>query len=707
MDNAPGGARHRYKTDARPYSASEAKHSREPKPKSRGNSGVESFQDFDGDEDLAERISDVEIEPEQNYRPRSKRETSHASQPRSRKNSDLEYNNEERSEHRQKSRSENNVPWKLDVNAPKQNRSRAQSRDGGHAAPRHEGWTEDSRSYASSGHCSPSMKSPPMAKAHGEGEKVSRPAPPSGGSSPYQGNSPHRDREHRDRSSSRLGTHKEEECFKRLAPPSGYSSPIALEERRRSSMRRSVVEEEEEVVFTSQLGPSMSPVRNEKTRNPPRRGQNPMPSPLRDPDEEGFNTGRDDENNSASRDRRGRGEKSRDFNRGLSSGEYQRGSTNNDSFKNGCMHSFDEHSFGRESREASSAALLRSTTKQFEQPSGRNRAYTREKTGPTCKEIDDMMRGRITMFHPAMFPKDLMEQAKACAIPLGQPGTTCRAVIQRQEGLGGMINPYYKFCFESENSGLDTSNSLTAFLWAKKSSAIGVNVPYLISLERLDLELPRFSRSDGFVGKLSNKGHGRYVLYNSGCNPECLIESDDEENPEEEEDFYGIPSGLIKPRCEFACVIFNKDVHRPQMEIGIPSITWNGTASMLNIFQPRNKEEQLLSNFEIIAEKWNQNRLMIDRLYCLSTEEVERLIGTKDHKNRLIKESTKNFQLVLQRPSDEDREECYSSQDGTLKLVWLQMHKVGNNAWTIEFGYPLSIVQAFGICLARFDHRFK
>mmetsp|Transcript_36761 Transcript_36761/g.47208 ORF Transcript_36761/g.47208 Transcript_36761/m.47208 type:complete len:210 (+) Transcript_36761:2-631(+) len=205
--------------------------------------------------------------------------------------------------------------------------------------------------------------------------------------------------------------------------------------------------------------------------------------------------------------------------------------------------------------------------------------------------------------------------------------------------------------------------------------------------------------------ELSNKGNGKYVIYNAGCNPDYLIESEDESCEEGDDELFGIPTSLIRPRCEYGCLTFNKDVHRPQMEVGLPNVTYDDGASTIFVWQPRAADEQMLANFQVVTEKWGQNQIMTDRLYCLSTEEVHRLVGTKDNKGRVYRESVKNFQIVLHRPSLE--EEDYTFEEKQSRLVWLQMHKVGNNTWSVEFIYPMSILQAFGICLARFDHRFK
>lgn len=39
--------------------------------------------------------------------------------------------------------------------------------------------------------------------------------------------------------------------------------------------------------------------------------------------------------------------------------------------------------------------------------------------------------------------------------------------------------------------------------------------------------------------------------------------------------------------------------------------------------------------------------------------------------------------------------------------VILQMGKVGNDCFNVDFQYPLSLTQAFAICLTRFDTKLR
>jgi hypothetical protein len=84
-----------------------------------------------------------------------------------------------------------------------------------------------------------------------------------------------------------------------------------------------------------------------------------------------------------------------------------------------------------------------------------------------------------------------------------------------------------------------------------------------------------------------------------------------------------------------------------------------------------------------------------------------------DFKERANVGSVKNFQMIQSWPEDESKLGEYAGADGTGEGVWtnkdapspvlLQMGKVGKNCFNMDFQYPLTMLQAFGICLSRFD----
>lgn len=86
-----------------------------------------------------------------------------------------------------------------------------------------------------------------------------------------------------------------------------------------------------------------------------------------------------------------------------------------------------------------------------------------------------------------------------------------------------------------------------------------------------------------------------------------------------------------------------------------------------------------------------------------------------DFRSRATCVSVKNFQLIHSEPLSEMYKETYRSiypdhvyeDQGTASLpldhLMLQLGKVGKDCFNMDFQYPLSMLQAFAICLTRFD----
>jgi len=67
-----------------------------------------------------------------------------------------------------------------------------------------------------------------------------------------------------------------------------------------------------------------------------------------------------------------------------------------------------------------------------------------------------------------------------------------------------------------------------------------------------------------------------------------------------------------------------------------------------------------------------------------------------DFRGRVTLASVKNFQLVAGN-NETDAENA--------SPIVLQFGKVGKNTFTMDFQYPLSVMQAFSICLSAFDFK--
>lgn len=122
------------------------------------------------------------------------------------------------------------------------------------------------------------------------------------------------------------------------------------------------------------------------------------------------------------------------------------------------------------------------------------------------------------------------------------------------------------------------------------------------------------------------------------------------------------------------------------------------------------------AHFARIRYQKSTNVLMSDRLFCLHLKEskYDPLSSCLvDFKERANIASVKNFQVAKSPPLDPNKLAMYHSHkypgfgdpinEEARQPVLLQMGKVGKNCFNMDFQYPLSLLQAFGICLSRFD----
>ena len=168
------------------------------------------------------------------------------------------------------------------------------------------------------------------------------------------------------------------------------------------------------------------------------------------------------------------------------------------------------------------------------------------------------------------------------------------------------------------------------------------------------------------------------------------------------------------------------------MHIAIPSIS--GSRELRNWRPTTNYEDSLATHFQRIREEvscpssilvmilntlqGSENVVERDLITCLHKRETKYDPLSScivDFKSRATCVSIKNFQLVHSRPTDstmgKDYEKYnseYAFEDaGTMSVppehVILQMGKVGSDCFNVDFQYPLSMLQAFAICLSRFD----
>ena len=72
---------------------------------------------------------------------------------------------------------------------------------------------------------------------------------------------------------------------------------------------------------------------------------------------------------------------------------------------------------------------------------------------------------------------------------------------------------------------------------------------------------------------------------------------------------------------------------------------------------------------------------------------------------RVTMASVKNFQLMIHSNTSSGETEDGEADSGADERPCLQFGRVGKDMFTMDFGWPLSPLQAFAICLSSFDYK--
>mmetsp|Transcript_9801 Transcript_9801/g.16289 ORF Transcript_9801/g.16289 Transcript_9801/m.16289 type:complete len:391 (-) Transcript_9801:144-1316(-) len=183
---------------------------------------------------------------------------------------------------------------------------------------------------------------------------------------------------------------------------------------------------------------------------------------------------------------------------------------------------------------------------------------------------------------------------------------------------------------------------------------------YLISL----LDEPEERGGDDIVGKVRANGVGsKYLITDHGLAPEKTE----------------APSMLRK---EHGLLKFKFDPDSPSgMQVYVPKVNQNCVAVTL---QPRSEEESM----EECVER-NETEKMISLVNKKPKWDATQKGHVLNFEGRVTKSSVKNFQLTV-----EGNEE-----------VCLQFGRVDDDKFSMDVRYPLSLFQAFGLCIAAMDKK--
>ncbi|GMI21626.1 hypothetical protein TrCOL_g7413 [Triparma columacea] len=237
---------------------------------------------------------------------------------------------------------------------------------------------------------------------------------------------------------------------------------------------------------------------------------------------------------------------------------------------------------------------------------------------------------------------------------------------------------------------------------------------YLISLDKDDLRTDaREDRSKYYLGKIKIKSGDEYVQHDRGINPNRLLDVDIDEGTDEEEKEQTAEEKeadqhmdeLLAPRHELSSVYISTNDNLDRViNVSIPTVTGTGEEATCHVFNGTTRNDKITHNARQLVERGSRNDLMKDQIYILSGHENPSLCaGTSDYYGRRILDSEKNFLVSYTLGGDPPPLASPPPTTPDPSSATLQMNRIRKNTWAVQFTYPMTPLQAFGVCLTRFE----
>ncbi|XP_018615860.1 tubby-related protein 1 isoform X2 [Scleropages formosus] len=235
------------------------------------------------------------------------------------------------------------------------------------------------------------------------------------------------------------------------------------------------------------------------------------------------------------------------------------------------------------------------------------------------------------------------------------PGITvkCRVTRDKRGMDRGLYPTYY----------LHLDNEKKVFLLAGRKRKKSTTSNYLISIDATDLS----RGGENYVGKLrSNLMGTKFTVFDNGLNPDRALRD------------------LSNARQELAAIIYETNVlgfkGPRKMTVIIPGMDEDNERVPI---RARNDNDGLLMRY--------QNRQMDNLIELHNKTPVwndETASYVLNFSGRVTQASVKNFQIV-------------HSKDNS--YIVMQFGRVADDAFTLDYNYPMCAVQAFAIALSSFD----
>lgn len=239
-------------------------------------------------------------------------------------------------------------------------------------------------------------------------------------------------------------------------------------------------------------------------------------------------------------------------------------------------------------------------------------------------------------------------------------------IIRDKRGVDKGMFPTYILKLERPEDGGVKQVFLLAGRKRKKSKSSN----YIISMDQEDMS----RESDNFVAKLRANFLGtNFTVFDDGVSP----------NKSEQAEA-AAASTNTNPRQELAAVLYETNV-----------LGFKGPRKMTIVIPGMDDQQKRIAvspdtDYDSIVERYKRhdtsNFLVLHNKQPTWNEETQSYV--LNFHGRVTQASVKNFQII---------------HDGDPDYVIMQFGRVNENTFSMDFQYPMSAIQAFGVALSSFD----
>ena len=252
----------------------------------------------------------------------------------------------------------------------------------------------------------------------------------------------------------------------------------------------------------------------------------------------------------------------------------------------------------------------------------------------------------------------LDDPAQFVVMPAPQGHTMKCRISREKKGMDRQMFPAYFLHLEKEDGK-------KIFLLAGRKRKKSKSSNYIIAVDPIDLS----RAGENFVGKLrSNLVGTRFTCFNGGQNPKKG----------------GILSDGSNLREELCAVVYDTNVlgfkGPRKMTVIIPGM---GLDHERVPIQPQSESEALLERYRL---KRMDNLITLHNKTPVWNDDTQSYV--LNFHGRVTQASVKNFQVVHENDPD---------------YIVMQFGRVSDDAFTMDYNYPLCALQAFSIALSSFD----